>query len=269
MTASAALTGPAAQRSIPPVTSRAPLSDHLREAAHRGTRAAAALAVGVIIGWLLSDQVIDLVREPIEQLAATRDASLNYDSVTGAFDLKLKVALFTGIVLSSPAWLFELFAFLVPGLTSRERKYTFGFLFAALPLFAAGCIAGFTLFPHMVQLLTGFAADQDSTILQASYYVDFVLKIVLATGIAFVLPVFVVLLNFLGVLSGRAIARSWRVWVVTIVLFSALVTPAADALSMLLIALPMTALFLAALGVALLRDRTIARRQPAPPPHVA
>ncbi|MFJ4224016.1 twin-arginine translocase subunit TatC [Microbacterium sp. NPDC089695] len=239
---------------------RMPLSAHLREARNRASRAAVALLVGVVAGYLLSDQIMDLVRGPIEVLAASRDASLNYDSITGAFDLKLKIALFAGVALSSPVWMYELLAFLAPGLDRREKRYTFGFIAASVPLFAVGCTTGFLLFPHMVELLAGFASTDDSTLLQASAYVDFILKIVVATGIAFVLPVFVVVLNLLGVLPARPIAASWRIVVVAIVLFSAIVTPAADVLSMFLVAVPMAFLFLAALVIAWWHDRAIARR---------
>ncbi|KQR49781.1 preprotein translocase subunit TatC [Microbacterium sp. Leaf161] len=235
------------------------MSSHLREARTRSYRAAAALLVGVAAGYVLSDQILEVVRAPITALAESRDASLNYDSITGAFDLKLKIALFAGVALSSPVWMYELLAFLAPGLTTKEKKYTFGFLAASVPLFAGGCLAGLLLFPRMVELLASFAATEDSTLLQASYYVDFILKIVLATGIAFVLPVFLVMLNLLGVVSAGAIARSWRIVIVAIVLFSAIVTPAADVLSMFLIAVPMTALFLMALLIAWLHDRRARR----------
>lgn len=240
---------------------RMPLSSHLREARTRAARAAIALLAGVVLGYVLSDAILEVLRAPITALAESREASLNYDSITGAFDLKLKIALFAGIAVASPVWMYELFAFLTPGLNRRERKYTFGFLGAAVPLFAAGCATGFLLFPRMVELLASFASTDDSTLLQASYYVDFVLKIVLATGIAFVLPVFLVLLNLIGILSARAIAASWRTVVVLIVLFSATVTPAADVLSMFLIAVPMAMLFGAALLVAWLHDRAQSRRE--------
>ena len=237
-----------------------PLADHVREARRRAVRAAVALLVGVVAGYVLSDQILDVLRAPIEEIAQYREASLNYETVTGAFDLKLKIALFSGVVLSSPVWLFELFAFFAPGLTRREKKYTFGFALTAIPLFAAGITFGFFLFPHMVELLAGFSSNEDSTILTASYYVDFVMKIVLAIGVAFVLPVFVVMLNFLGLVSSKTIRRSWRLIVVVITLFSALVTPAADVLSMFLVAVPMSALFAAAMVITQLHDRRAARR---------
>lgn len=241
-----------------------PLASHLREARTRAVRAASALAIGVVVGYAISDQVLEILRAPIEQIAQTRDASLNYDSVTGAFDLRLKIALITGAVLSAPVWLFEVLRYLAPGLTRRERRYTLGYVLAATVLFLVGASFGFALFPHMAELLTGFAAAEDTTILTASTYVDFVLKTIVATGIAFVMPVLIVLLNALGIVSARTLRRSWRVVVVAIVLFSAMVTPAADVLSMFLVALPMAALFGAALLIAQLHDRRRGRRSRAP-----
>lgn len=238
-----------------------PLGDHLREARRRTLRAAVALVVGTVIGYTLSEHILDVLRTPISDLAESRVASLNYDSVTTAFNLRLKIAVFAGVLLSSPVWLYELLRFLHPGLTRRERRFAFGFLSAALPLFFAGGFTGLRLFPHMVEVLASFGSVEDTTLLQASYYFDFVTKIVVATGAAFVLPAVLVVLNLSGILPARTIMKSWRASVVVIVVFSAMATPAADVLSMFLIALPMTALFLAALGIAWWHDRSVARRQ--------
>lgn len=211
-----------------------PLAGHAREARSRSMRAAVALVVGIIAGYGLSDGILEILRDPIAQIALARNASLNYDSVSAAF--------------------------VSPGLTHRERRMTAGYTVAAVVLFAAGCTLGFTIFPHVVEVLTSFSFDQDSSILDAGTYVDFVLKLVAATGVAFVLPVLVVLLNAVGLVSSQTIRRHWRVVVVSIVLFSALVTPAADVLSMFLVAAPMSALFAAALVITDLADRRRARR---------
>jgi len=237
-----------------------PVAAHLDEAMRRAVRAAVAVAIGALLGWILCEPVMDLVRAPIAQIAAERSASLNFDSVTGAFDLRLRVALVAGVVLSSPVWLYQLFAFVLPGLTRRERRYVLGSVGAAAPLFLAGCATGLLLFPHMVSVLTAFASTDYSTILDAAAYIDFVLKIVVATGIAFVLPVLLVVLNLAGILPARTLARSWRYALVCIVVFSALATPSADVLSMVLVAVPMSALFAAALVVTALHDRALARR---------
>ena len=237
-----------------------PLAGHLAEVRKRLFRASIAVLVAVVVGYVVADHILEVLRVPIERLAESRAASLNYDSVSGAFELKMRIALYAGIVLGSPVWLYQLFAFFVPGLTRREKKFTLGFLFSAIPLFFAGCATGFAIFPHIVEMLAGFASTDDSTILQASYYFDFVMKLVLAVGVAFVLPVFVVVLNFVGVLPGVAIVKGWRFVLVAIVLFCALATPAADIMSMFLLAVPMIALFATATGIALLHDRSVVKR---------
>jgi sec-independent protein translocase protein TatC len=218
-----------------------PLAGHLREARKRATRAAIALVAGMVVGYFASDAILEVLRQPILELAESGTASLNYSSVTGAFDLKLQIALTAGIVLSSP----ELFAYVAPGLHRREKKYLFGFLAAAVPLFALGCATALAVFPRVVELLTGFASTEDTTLLAAADYVEFVLRLVIAMGVAYALP---------------ALAHSWRWVIVAIVLFSALITPAADALSMFAVAVPMTALFLAALGITHLQDRRLAKK---------
>ncbi|GAA1930195.1 twin-arginine translocase subunit TatC [Nocardioides lentus] len=244
-----------------------PLVDHLAEARRRGVRAAAAVLVGIALGFWLADDVLDVLRAPVEQIARDRAASLNYDTVTGAFDLRMRIAVMAGLVLSSPVWAREVFAFLAPGLTRRERLHALGFGLAAVPLFAGGCAFGLALFPHMVELLAGFSAAEDTTILTATYYVDFVLTLVVAIGIAFVLPVVVVMLNVLGLAPAASIRRSWRLIVVVITLFSALVTPAADLLSMFLVAAPMAGLFGVAVLVTHVHDARAARRAlPGPDP---
>lgn len=151
-------------------------------------------------------------------------------------------------------------------MTRKERRWATGFIVTAVPLFAAGCAAGVWIFPHIVEVLAGFAPVEDSTVLDAAYYVDFVLKLVLVSGVAFVSPVFVVLLNVIGVLPGRTIVRSWRVVIVAVVVFCAVATPSADVASMFLLAVPLCLLFAGAAGVALVHDRAVARRLAATTP---
>jgi sec-independent protein translocase protein TatC len=112
-----------------------------------------------------------------------------------------------------------------------------------------------------VTLLTGFAPEGTTALLTARSYYDFVLKLVLAIGIAFVLPVFLVILNFAGVLSAVAILKSWRIAILAITLFTAIATPAADVMSMFLLAIPMLVLYFGAAGIAWLNDRRKRRAQ--------
>jgi sec-independent protein translocase protein TatC len=237
------------------------LGQHLIELRKRLLIAGLGILAGAIGGWFLAALVWDRLRDPILKLAsAHHNASINYPSITSAFDVRIQVALLVGIVVSSPIWLYQIFAFLVPGLTKSERKYIFGFFFTAVPLFLAGCAIGWFVLPRVVGALVGFAPGQDSSIIDAKYYLDFVIKLILASGIAFVLPVFLVLLNFIGILSAKAILRGWRWAILTITVFTAIATPAADPVSMLLLAVPMVALYFVAWGVALIHDRAVARR---------
>lgn len=238
------------------------LFEHFNELRKRLFRSALGLLVGAAVGWFLAGPVMNAMRDPITAISAEqggREAMLNYDSITGAFDLKMQMALTIGVIISSPVWLYQVWAFFVPALTRKELKYGFGFFFTAVPLFIAGGYVGWLLVPHIVSLLTSFAPEQDSAIIGAKTYFDFIMKLVLAVGIAFVLPVFLVLFNFVGILSAKAIISSWRWAMIAIALFTAIATPAADVLSMFLLAVPMVILYFAAYGVAWLHDRRKAK----------
>jgi len=241
------------------------LGQHLIELRKRLFIAAIAVLLASVAGWFLSEYVLDFMRAPVEQVAhsAGRTAALNYANVTGAFDLKIQISLTVGVVISSPVWLYQVWAFIVPALVRREKVYALGFALAAFPLFLAGCAAGCFIVPHIVEVLTSFIAKQDTSIIDAKTYYDFVLKLVLAVGVAFVLPVFLVMLNFLGIVSAVAIIKGWRIAIILIALFTALVTPSADVISMFLLAIPMVFLYLAAAFVSWLHDRAAARRSAA------
>jgi len=254
---------------------RMSLGDHLRELRKRLFISAIAIIVAAIVAFInwgflgsifglqwssLTSFVQDGMRVPINELAENHNAVISYTTVSSAFDLTVQIGLTIALLLASPVWLYQVFAFLVPGLTSKEKRYTFGFFFSAVPLFLAGGLTGWILFPHMVELLASFTPTEDSIVLDARYYYDFIIKLVLAVGVGFVLPVFLVLLNFIGVLSARAILKGWRVAILVITLFCAIATPAVDVVSMFLLAIPMVALYFAAVLVATIHDRAAARR---------
>lgn len=242
---------------------RMSLGEHLIELRNRLFIAGIAIVVACIAGWFLSKPVIDALNAPIRYIAAQqgKEASFNYGTITGAFDLQLQISLTIGIVIASPIWLYQIWAFLVPGLTRKEKQYGVGFILTAIPLFLAGCASGWFVFPHIVELMTSFAAQDSSNVLDAKIYYDFVLKLVIVVGIAFVLPVFLVLLNFVGILPGMTILKAWRIAIMAIVLFTAIATPAADVVTMFLLAIPMIFLFFAAVGVSIWSDRRKAKRQ--------
>jgi sec-independent protein translocase protein TatC len=240
-----------------------PIASHLSELRRRLFRSAAAILVGAVAGWFVSEPVWAFLSWPIHQFAEEhgRTAAINFDTITGAFDLRMQLAIQLGLILSAPVWLYQIFAFIVPGLTRREKRAGFGFVALSVPLFVAGAAAGVWVLPHIVELMAGFAPESSATLVTAGTYYDFVLKLILAVGIAFVLPAFLVLLNRLGVLQGRTILRGWRVAVIAICGFTAIATPAADVFSMLLLAAPMVCLYFGAAGASMLHDRRLERRR--------
>ena len=246
---------------------RMSLGEHLLELRKRLFISAIAIAVGMVFGWILTDLFVwQAIQEPVNRVVEAQagdeapSAGIIFPTISSAFDLRLQIAFTLGIVISAPVWLYQVFAFLVPGLNSKERKYTFAFFATAIPLFFAGCAAGWFVLPNIVKLMTSFVPEGAQTLLTAKEYIDFVLKLVVAIGIAFVLPVFIVLLNFAGVISARSIIKSWRVAILVIVLFTAFATPSADVVSMFMLAIPMIGLYFAAYGISLLHDRRVAKR---------
>ncbi|WP_029988430.1 twin-arginine translocase subunit TatC [Leucobacter sp. PH1c] len=237
------------------------LGAHLVELRKRLMIAAIAIAVALVAGWLLSPWVWDVLRMPIAQLGEQgREATIAYGDITGAFDTKVQISLFIAVLIASPVWLYQVWAFLAPGLTRREKLYGVGFLAAAVPLFLGGAFAGWLVLPNIVRLMASFQPPEDAFFLDARKYLDFAIKLLLAVGVGFVLPALLVMLNFIGVVRGASILKSWRVAILLIVLFAAITTPAADIMSMFLLAVPMILLYFGAAGIAILHDRRVDKR---------
>lgn len=238
------------------------LGAHLIELRRRLGIVGLSIVLAAVGGWFLADPVWEALSDPVMEIARERNrsADINYTSVTEAFDTKVAIALVLGIVMAAPVWLYQVWAFFVPALKRKERRYAVGFLAASVPLFFAGVTAGWLVLPNIVILLTSFAPEQSSTLLTARVYLDFALKLVIAVGVGFVLPVFLVLFNAIGVLSAKAIIGGWRWAIVVISVFTALATPAADIVSMVLLAIPMIILYFMAAGIAWLNDRRVAKK---------
>ncbi|MBW1637839.1 twin-arginine translocase subunit TatC [Microbacterium resistens] len=240
------------------------LAAHLVELRKRLIIAAAALVLGMVVAFLVTDPIMNFVTGPIRAVAEKRGADLvgfTFTSVTAPFDLRMRIAFSIGIFLSAPVWLWQIWAFIMPGLTRKEIRYTISFVAAAVPLFFAGCYVGVMIVPHIIELMAGFTPDGAQNLYTAQEYYDFVFKLMLVVGISFILPVFLVALNVAGVMSGKAILKGWRVAVLIATVFSALATPAADVISMLLLGGILVVLFFAAAFLSMLFDRRKRKRQ--------
>lgn len=241
------------------------LGAHLRELRKRLVLAAAAIVVGAVGSWFLVDPVLNQLLIPVAEAAKLthHHINLNYQGVTDPFDIKIQLAITLGIVLTSPFWLYQVWAFIVPGLKRNERRYVYGFLGAAIPLFLAGCVLGWYVLPHLVELLASFAPAGTTQFLSTDDYVSFITKLIVACGLAFVMPVVLVLLNYMGLIASKTILKGWRIAILLIVVFAALVTPSADIISMFVMAAPIIVLYFAAVLITHLHDRSVAKRMDA------
>jgi sec-independent protein translocase protein TatC len=170
------------------------------------------------------------------------------------------VSIFLGLLISSPFWLYQLWAFITPGLKKNERRYSIAFIASAVPLFLIGTYIAWVSLPNFVVVLLGFTPEGSSNVINASEYVLFAIRVLFIFGAAFVMPVVLVLLNFVGLLGAKSIIKGWRFAVFIIAVITALATPTAEPISMLLLMIPLIILYFLAAGIAYLNDRRKRKR---------
>lgn len=246
-----------------------PLMDHLRELRRRLTIAIVAILVGTIVGWALYPQLFEFVKQPyVDGIAPLLhrqgfDATLVLSGGIGsAFTFRLKVALVLGLLLASPIWVWEIWAFILPALHRNEKRWAYILTATGVPLFVGGVTVGYLVLPKGIQVLVSFAPESIQVLLNLGDYLSFMLRTVLVFGIAAQIPLVVVLLNRIGAVSSRqlAAARPWTI--VGIFVFAAIATPSTDPLTMLFLAMPMTVLYLISELIARFSDRRRARSRP-------
>ncbi len=241
---------------------RMALREHLVELRKRVVRAGIAILLGAVVGWFLYLPLIGYMTEPLKALAenTNRDVQINFQNVASSFDLQVKGAIWIGVIVSSPLWIYQLWAFITPGLTKKERRYAVGFVAAAVPLFLGGVLLASLFIPRAVTFFTSFTPESGSNIIDAPTYIGFVMRTVLTFGLAFLLPVVLVALNFAGLLAGASILKAWRWVLVAALTFSAIATPTPDVIAMFVLATPIITLFAVAIVIALLHDRRKAKK---------
>jgi sec-independent protein translocase protein TatC len=236
------------------------LLDHFRELRKRLVRAALSIAIFGVLGWVFYSKIVRVLTKPVCDLSRAASTPhhcgvLYIDGVLGPLNLQISVAIVTGVILSSPIWLYQLWAFVAPALHRREKKYSILFIATATPFFAAGAALAYWILPLAIKVLLRFTPTTLTNLIKFSDYLTFVLHLILVFGLAFELPVFLVALNFAGVLSGRSILKPWRIAVFGITLFSATFVPTSDPFTMGVLALPLVGFYFLAGGIALLNDR--------------
>lgn len=238
-----------------------PLREHLSELRGRLLKSGVAILIGAVIGWFLYEPLFQQLQAPLIELAAERDidANINFADISSAFNLQLKIAVYLGIVVASPVWLYQIWAFITPGLTRRERRYGLVFVAVGVPLFLGGIALGWMVIPNAVQFFITFAPEGTSVLPSADTYLLFVTRVLMVFGVTFLLPLFLVALNLVGVLSSKRLGDSWRIAVFLIFLFAAIASPSPDVGTMLALAFPMVGLYVIAWVITVIVDRRRAR----------
>jgi sec-independent protein translocase protein TatC len=226
---------------------RMALSDHLRELRARVLKSAVVVLLALGVSLFFFDEIFELVLQPYESaVAALPDDVSSQATVAGAggpLMLYLKLCGLVAVVVTSPFWLYQIWAFILPGLHDNERRWTRVFAAIAGPLFLAGVTLGYLTLPKGLELLIGLTPGDLTNLVEFGDYLTFLIRTLLVFGIAFEIPVFVILLNLAGVLRGASLGAH-RPWIVIgTFVFAAVATPSTDPFTMLFLAVPMIALF--------------------------
>jgi sec-independent protein translocase protein TatC len=246
---------------------RMPFIEHVRELRSRLFKSVLAVVATTVIAYFFYKQLFDFLTGPachikVRGVGQGSCPVLVFHGVLSPFSLQLKVSLAVGLLAASPIWLYQLWAFLAPGLHRNEKRYTVAFVATGVPLFLAGTALCYVLLPKALQiLLGGFTPGQASNSLDPNEYLMFVIRMALVFGLSFELPLILLMLNFVGILSAKRMLGWWRMMVLGIAVFAAVATPTGDPLTMSILAVPMVALYFGAVLLAALNDRRRGRRE--------
>lgn len=247
---------------------RMPLAGHLRELRARLIKAMLGMAAGMVVGFVFFNRVWAFIVGPYCRTRiggkAACDGQFGHTLiVSGVFDgffLHIKVAIIVGLILSSPVWLYQLWAFVAPGLYAKEKRYTYGFVFSAVPLFALGAVFAYYAMGRALTFLVSMVPGNTAALFTVDTYLGYVLAMLLIFGLAFEMPLVLVILNFAGVLTHQRFRRWRRMMIFAVFAFAAVAAPSPDPITMLLLAVPCAFFVEVAEVVIWANDRRRARR---------
>ncbi len=244
---------------------RMPLLDHLRELRNRVIKAMLGLLAGMVVGWLVKEQVWDILRDPFCAVPQSQElkgdsCALIVNGIFTSFFLNVKIAFIVGVLVSSPLWLYQLWAFVAPGLLSKEKRWSLLFLGLAIPLFLGGGVLAYFTIEKGLSIFLDFAPEDVAPLITVDEYLGYLVTMLLVFGLAFELPLLVSILNLAGALPHSTIKKFRRTIVFLIFVFAAVATPSPDPFTMLALAAPVVVLYGLADAVAFLVDRRRAKR---------
>jgi sec-independent protein translocase protein TatC len=217
--------------------------EHLTELRSRLIKSVVAIFLGSIVGLIFNAWIRDLLISPYRDAVGIDEGGLAFLRPTEAFGVVMKIGLFGGAILASPVVLYQLWRFISPALTAKERRYVVPLSALFTVLFAAGLALGYWSLPRGLDFLLGFGGDDLDPVIQAEPYLSFAMRFLLAFGIAFEFPVFTFAAAAVGVVSSRQLRAGWRWAVVGIVVGAAVLTPSGDPLTLTLLSVPLYVMY--------------------------
>jgi sec-independent protein translocase protein TatC len=252
---------------------RMSLLDHLRELRRRVIIIAIIIVAGAVLGWVFYNPILDFLKDPYCSVNYKRrfpgndpnpkHCALIYTGVLDGFTTRLKVSVIAGAVLTAPLWLYQIWGFVTPGLRKNERKYTVIFIAGSTVLFLGGVTLAYLVLSKGLNVLINSSGSGTIAVLTANGYLSFVTLLLTVFGLAFELPLLVVMANLVGVLPAKLLRKSQRIAIFLIFLFAAVATPSTDPFTMCAMAIPMCILFEGAVLFAIVHDRRKAARRAA------
>ncbi len=243
------------------------LADHLRELRYRVIVSALAITLAAIASGIWYQQLYAVMMHPyilaaemLKQTNPDLNATTVITGVTAPLMLVMQIAVVAGLVVSSPIWLYQLWAYIAPALLAKEKKYALGFLGAAIPLFLLGVVVGYYILPQGISVLLAFTPNSVTNLLDISDFLKLTLQLMVVFGLGFLMPVVIVGANLMGVVTAQQLAKARTYVIFGIFVFGAVATPSSDPFSMLALAIPMTVLYLVAEVICHVNDRRKAGR---------
>jgi sec-independent protein translocase protein TatC len=251
---------------------RMPLMDHIRELRNRVVKMALALGAGMIVGFVFFNPVWHVIERPLCHAVIRGQTGCNtlgvnmlaLDGPLDPFYLRVKVAVIVGVIVSSPVWLYQIWAFIAPGLYAREKRWGFIFIGTAVPLFLAGVTLAYLSLGRSMHYLLGLTPGGVANIIQVDQYMSFVMAMVLAFGIAFLVPLLIIMLNLAGILTHERFRKWRRVMIFAVFLIAGMANPSPDPITMLILGGACAALVEVAELIVWSHDRRKARLHPDP-----
>lgn len=218
-----------------------PLAAHLAELRQRLIKSVIAVAIGTVIAFIYNEQVLDLLVEPYRRLEP--DAALATFKVTEAFSVIMRLSLWGGVIVASPVITYQIWRFVEPALSKREKRWIIPIVSILALLFLTGVLVGYIALERGLVFLLGFGGDALVPVIGADYYLKFAMRFLLAFGVAFQFPVFLFAAAAFGILTSRTL-RSQRRWAVVLILIAAaFITPSGDPLTLMMLAVPLYVLY--------------------------